>query len=106
MGGLVTDNFVTSVNKVPWLGDIPVLGWLFKFESRHPVKTNLLIFLTPYILNESGDLTALSSRKSEAMTEYIEVNKIEGLESRKAFLETINPPKFEPKPEPNQSPGQ
>jgi general secretion pathway protein D len=99
MGGLVTDNFVTTVNKVPWLGDIPVLGWLFKFESKHPVKTNLLIFLTPYIVNELGDLTALTSQKSEGMTEYLELNKIEGLDGRKKFLGTINPPKPNPKPE-------
>jgi general secretion pathway protein D len=101
MGGLVTDNYVTSVNKVPWLGDIPVLGWLFKFESKHPVKTNLLIFLTPYIINDAEDLATIAYQKSEDMTRYLEINKVEGMKSRELFLGTINPPKPEPKPEPN-----
>lgn len=101
MGGLVTDNLVTSVNKVPWLGDIPVLGWLFKFESKHPVKTNLLIFLTPYIVNGSEDLTAITYQKSEEMTGFLDKYKIEGMEKRREFLGTINPPKLEPKPETN-----
>lgn len=97
MGGLVTDNIVSSVNKVPWLGDIPILGWLFKFESRHPVKTNLLIFLTPYIVNGSEDLTAITFQKSQEISGFVEGNKVENLEKRREFLGTINPPKPEPK---------
>jgi general secretion pathway protein D len=100
MGGLVTDNYVKSINKVPFLGDIPVLGWLFKFESKHPVKTNLLIFLTPYVVNESEDLTTIAYRKSEEMTEFLDMYQVEEMQRRKEFLGTINPPKPEPQPEP------
>jgi type II secretory pathway component GspD/PulD (secretin) len=49
-----------NISKVPFLGDIPVLGWLFKSKSTTRVKTNLLIFITPSIVAnvaESAELT-------------------------------------------------
>jgi general secretion pathway protein D len=102
MGGLVQDNMTISESKVPFLGDIPILGWLFKFHSREPVKTNLLIFLTPYIVKESGDLASLSSKKTEQMGVFLEENRVENQERRKEFLGTINSPKAEPKKSPEQ----
>jgi hypothetical protein len=53
------------VNKVPWLGDIPFLGWLFKTTSRSLQKTNLLVFLTPHIVREPEDLERETIRKRE-----------------------------------------
>ncbi|HXH76536.1 MAG TPA: type II secretion system secretin GspD [Bacteriovoracaceae bacterium] len=50
MGGLLRDREAVSHNKVPVLGDIPVLGWLFKNKSRRIEKVNLLFFMTPKIL--------------------------------------------------------
>jgi general secretion pathway protein D len=50
MGGLLRDKESITFNKVPLLGDIPVLGWLFKSKSRSISKVNLLFFLTPKIL--------------------------------------------------------
>lgn len=50
MGGLMRDRHVTNVSKVPLLGDIPVLGWLFKSQRKSLTKVNLLMFLTPKIL--------------------------------------------------------
>jgi general secretion pathway protein D len=50
MGGLMRDKESTSVNKVPLLGDIPVLGWLFKNTKKEVEKVNLLFFMTPKIL--------------------------------------------------------
>lgn len=52
LGGLVQDSFDGSVDKVPFLGDVPVVGWLFKSESRRRAKTNLMVFLRPYILRD------------------------------------------------------
>ncbi len=104
MGGLVQENLTSTENKVPLLGDIPLLGWLFKFQSKHPVKTNLLIFLTPYIVKESEDLAAISSQKTEEMGKFLEEGKVENLEKRKEFLGTINPPKLEPRSEPKSEP--
>ena len=51
MGGLLRDKETTTFNKVPLLGDIPVLGWLFKSKGRQIEKVNLLMFMTPTILS-------------------------------------------------------
>ena len=50
MGGLVSDNSTKGNTKVPLLGDIPVLGWAFRQESKTQNKRNLLIFITPTIV--------------------------------------------------------
>jgi general secretion pathway protein D len=51
MGGLMRDKELNSVSKVPLLGDIPVLGWLFKNTTKTVEKVNLLFFMTPKILS-------------------------------------------------------
>ena len=51
MGGLMRDQLTETENKVPLLGDIPVLGWLFKSKKSIISKINLLFFLTPQILS-------------------------------------------------------
>ncbi len=50
MGGLMRDKETSTTSKVPFLGDIPVLGWLFKNKKKQTEKINLLFFLTPKIL--------------------------------------------------------
>jgi Flp pilus assembly secretin CpaC len=65
IGGLVSDNYSDSRNKVPWLGDIPVLGWLFKSTSTELRKNNLLIFLTPHVIRSPSDLEKVSIGKRE-----------------------------------------
>lgn len=50
LGGLVQDSYTSGVDKVPLLGDIPVIGNLFKYDSRQRSKTNLFVFLRPKIL--------------------------------------------------------
>lgn len=50
MGGLMRDKETNTINKVPLLGDIPVLGWLFKNTTKTVEKVNLLFFMTPKIL--------------------------------------------------------
>lgn len=54
MGGLLRDKETISFDKVPLLGDIPVLGWLFKRKARKIDKVNLLMFMTPTILSPYG----------------------------------------------------
>lgn len=63
IGGLMEEREDVSVNKIPILGDIPVLGWLFKNKSRQKTKTNLLVFLTPHIVKEAEQLMKLSNDK-------------------------------------------
>ena len=62
MGGLMRDAQTDTISKVPLLGDIPVLGWLFKNKTKSTTKRNLLIFLTPKIL-ASGETTAAKTMK-------------------------------------------
>ena len=47
LGGLIQDDVRDGLDKVPGLGDIPLLGSLFKYETRKHVKTNLMVFLRP-----------------------------------------------------------
>jgi general secretion pathway protein D len=63
IGGLMEEREDVSINKIPILGDIPVLGWLFKNKSRQKTKTNLLVFLTPHIVKEAEQLMKLSNDK-------------------------------------------
>jgi general secretion pathway protein D len=64
IGGLVRDDLVINERKVPLLGDIPFLGWLFRFQSRASVKLNLLVFLTPTIVTDEVDMVELNARKA------------------------------------------
>jgi type IV pilus assembly protein PilQ len=57
IGGVYERDNQDDVTKVPWLGDVPVLGWLFKSKSVSDSKTELLIFLTPKILSEELTLS-------------------------------------------------
>jgi type II secretory pathway component GspD/PulD (secretin) len=61
MGGLVQDNPNATYTKVPFLGDIPGLGWAFHSESKNMTKDNLLIFLTPTIVRDADFQPAIST---------------------------------------------
>ncbi|MCU0669502.1 MAG: SPOR domain-containing protein, partial [Myxococcota bacterium] len=65
IGGLISDDYTDTVNKVPWLGDIPVLGWIFKSTSTTLTKRNLLVFLTPRVIRSPADLEKQSIVKRE-----------------------------------------
>jgi len=61
IGGLMQNQKLTSENKVPILGDIPLLGLLFKHKVTSDVKTELLIFMTPHIVKAPGELASMTS---------------------------------------------
>lgn len=63
IGGLMQEKNEESITKVPLLGDIPLIGWLFKFKSVSTKKTNLLIFLSPHVVKETAQLTRLTEDK-------------------------------------------
>jgi general secretion pathway protein D len=96
IGGLIRDNVVKGERKIPLLGDIPVLGWLFKFRTERTEKTNLLIFLTPTILKGPKEMATLREAKSEAMSRYMDAVNVPKSELQRALLNGVNPP--EPKP--------
>ena len=96
IGGLIRDNVVKSQRKIPLLGDIPLLGWLFKFESNRTEKTNLLIFLTPTIVRGPKEINELRAAKSETMERNVEAIGVPLSELQKTLLRGVNPPT--PKP--------
>jgi len=59
LGGLIKNLAGTANNKVPFFGDIPIIGRLFRDEGKAQRKVNLVIYLTPYIVRNSSDLTRL-----------------------------------------------
>ncbi|MES0397433.1 MAG: type II secretion system secretin GspD [Syntrophobacteria bacterium] len=69
IAGLVGDDVDVNVTKVPCLGDIPLFGWLFKSESRTSRRTNLLIFITPYIVATPQEAEEIYRQKASYMDE-------------------------------------
>ena len=69
IGGLIQNRQVKDVTKVPILGDIPILGWLFKSSTDQNQKTNLLVFITPYIIDDFRDLDELRKVKEKEFEE-------------------------------------
>lgn len=63
LGGLISDEVTSSHQKVPFLGDIPGLGRLFRSDASRGVKQNLMVFIRPRILRDGASLTSLSSEK-------------------------------------------
>lgn len=88
LGGLIQDSLTDGADKVPILGDVPVLGNLFRYESRKRTKTNLMVFLRPNVIR--------SAQSSEKLTfdryDYLlgEQNKVEP-ETRTYWPEDAGP---------------
>jgi general secretion pathway protein D len=61
LAGLVQDQLDTVVEKVPGLGDLPVIGALFRYSTRHKQKTNLMLFLRPHVVRDEAALRVPSS---------------------------------------------
>jgi len=66
IGGLMEDSVETFVRKVPLLGDIPLLGALFRREVEDKVKTELLIFLTPHVAEQPAELAKIAEQEAAA----------------------------------------
>ncbi len=63
IGGLMQEREEESITKAPILGDIPVIGWLFKHKNVTKSKTNLLVFLSPHVVKESPELAEITREK-------------------------------------------
>src|SRR5258708_33224271 len=66
------DRKMEVVWKPPILGDLPILGHLFREQSHHKVKTNLLLFLTPYIIKDKSDFRRIFERKLQERQQFVE----------------------------------
>ncbi len=74
IGGLMSDEQTESITKIPVLGDIPILGWLFKSKSSQKKKKNLMIFITPRIIRNSQDGSDLLNAKLNERIDFIQQN--------------------------------
>jgi general secretion pathway protein D len=86
IGGIMQETNLKSESKVPLLGDIPLLGYLFRFSSTSKKKTNLVILLTPHIIQEPGVISkALENRQRQMLDAFDK-----GSEEVKRALESHN----------------
>lgn len=94
LGGLIQDDVRNSIDKVPLLGDIPGIGYFFRYESRRRVKTNLMVFLRPVVLQESISGSSLTSDR------YEYIRNLQGrIQPKPHFLlPDIEAPRFPPLP--------
>jgi general secretion pathway protein D len=99
IGGLMSDRVNYSENKIPLLGDVPLLGYLFKFTRKQKVKSNLLILLTPYVIKSQMDIEQIVQRKTRESREFARTfSNFESMEYRpeidyrrkRGLLEEIN----------------
>ncbi|CAG9170284.1 type II secretion system secretin GspD [Cupriavidus pinatubonensis] len=67
LGGLIEDSYGDGVQKVPLLGDIPWIGGLFRYENKNRAKTNLLVFLRPYVMRTAGAADRLTQDRYDYM---------------------------------------
>jgi general secretion pathway protein D len=67
IGGMIQDDSSTGTGKVPLLGDIPLLGWLFKTRSALYKRTNLFVFITPRIIEQPEDARKIKEEKMDYM---------------------------------------
>ncbi len=85
LGGLIEDNIVRNEQKVPLLGDIPLLGNLFRFKSTDRKKTNLLIFLRPRVIRGPTDMDEPTLKK------YQYLGRMSDRQALKANEDSLDP---------------
>ncbi|ASD64035.1 type II secretion system secretin GspD [Bdellovibrio bacteriovorus] len=71
LGGLMKEQDQESVTKVPLLGDIPIIGWLFKSRTIVKDKTNMVVFLTPKIVRNNIEANAIVSKKLDERVDFV-----------------------------------
>ena len=74
LGGLMQEEESESITKVPLLGDIPIIGWLFKNRQIDKVKKNLLVFITPQVIRTASDGLRLLNKKLDERIKFIRNN--------------------------------
>ena len=72
IGGIMQERTLESVAKVPILGDVPLLGHLFRQTNKRKTKTNLLLFLTPHIIRDQSDFRRIFERKMAERQQFVE----------------------------------
>lgn len=70
LGGLSNDRTTKADNKIPWLGDIPILGWLFKTRQTDTEKRMLFLVMTPYVIKSERDYKEILDKKTREREEF------------------------------------
>ncbi|MFH1810870.1 MAG: type II secretion system secretin GspD [Pseudomonadota bacterium] len=73
LGGLISSRKDKSETKIPILGDLPLIGWAFKTHGDNQRKTNLLLVLTPYIIEGDEDFRRIYERKLRERQEFLDL---------------------------------
>jgi general secretion pathway protein D len=63
IGGLIEDNYGVGEDKIPVLGDLPLIGGLFRYETRTRTKTNMMVFLRPQIVRDAATYQGLTASR-------------------------------------------
>jgi general secretion pathway protein D len=92
LGGLIDDSMQDSVVKVPGLGDIPILGNLFKYQKRSRKKTNLMVFLRPTVIRNNEQSVNLTGNRYD----FIRNEQITGQPENKLTLPDMGAPLLPP----------
>ncbi|MCB1768991.1 MAG: type II secretion system secretin GspD [Candidatus Competibacteraceae bacterium] len=98
LGGLIDDQLTESAQKVPLLGDVPLLGNLFRYRDTNRLKRNLMVFLHPVILRDPAQGTLYTSDKYN----YIRQQQIAARERADYLLPNVQPPLLKPSEEVKQ----
>lgn len=77
LGGLVEDKVTGNEQKVPGLGDLPVLGNFFRYDNRRHVKTNLMVFLRPVVVRSEDDLQDIVTDRYDYMRSAQKAGQLE-----------------------------
>ena len=72
LGGLMKDEDSETIRKIPILGDIPILGWLFKSKTKEKKKSNLVVFITPKILRNAEDNAQIVDSKINERIDFVQ----------------------------------
>ena len=91
LGGLIKSADGNSVTKIPILGDIPIIGKLFTSRGDSASKVNVVIYITPYIVQKSSDLTSLREHLSELESVQQQYNKILMAQLEEESGQSVNP---------------
>ena len=94
IGGLIDDDIQESTQKVPLLGDIPILGYLFRSQATTKTKRNLMVFIRPTIVRDEASISELSSRKYNFMRARQLDRKADGVNLMSDDTETPLLPSF------------
>lgn len=92
LGGLIEDTQSESVEKVPLLGDIPLLGYLFRYQTKRRGKTNLMVFLRPTVIRTSNDSVAVAGDRYD----YMQAAQGSTQSEKNIFLSQPDEPKLPP----------